>query len=385
MRAQKTLNGKNADCWPNREQECLLKAALLQGEECVEALREWEACSSMDDLDMGSFRLLPHLHHNLERQGIEHPLMGTWKGIRRRAWYKNRMLFHRMAPFVERLRREGIDTLILKGAAVALYYHPDPGIRPMQDVDVLIPEERAFEVLHLLKSEGWDLTVWAPRSLTEAFLSFRHSIGFRDPDGLEIDLHWHTMYQACRPGQDRAFWDAALPFDFMGIGTKVLCPTDELLNTCVHGIKRNAVPPIRWVADCMTILRSGHEIDWRRLLDLARDTHVTVPLAYGLTYLKDTFNAPVPEDLLRPLKDTPVSGTERLYYYRLACPGEVRAPLDRLRCLYWRYLHTTARGGIFHRYFAGFLPFLQFYWGLGSPWLVAPYIIGRARGRFVRL
>ena len=383
MRAPATANQKNADCWPNREQEALLKAALLQGEECVEALREWESCSSMDDLDQGSFRLLPHLHHNLEQQGIDHPLMPTWKGIRRRAWYQNRMLFHKMAPAVERLQKAGIEVMLLKGGALALHYYADPGVRPMHDLNILIPEKRALDALNLIKQDGWSLTTWAPRVWTETFLSFRDSVALQDQNEQNLELHWHVMYQACQPGQDRIFWDAALPLDFMGIRTNVLCPTDELLHACVRGIKRSPIPAVRWVADCMTILRSSSEIDWGRLFHLARDLHVSIPLSYGLTYLKDTFHAAIPETLLQSLKNVPASGSERLYYYRLACPLEGSPPLDRLRILYWRYLHTTARGGVFRRYFAGFLPFLQFHWGLRSPWLVAPHVFRRARGRIL--
>jgi hypothetical protein len=143
------------------------------------------------------------------------------------------------------------------------------------------------------------------------------------------------------------------------------------------------MPTIRWVADCTTILRSDSKIDWRRLLQLARDLHVSIPLWYGLTYLKDTFHAAIPENVLQALKDIPASGSERLYYYKLACPFESSPLLDRIRILYWRHLHTTARGGVIRRYFTGFLPFLQFHWGLQSPWLVAPHVFRRARGRIL--
>ncbi len=379
MRAQETINRKNADCWPNREQESLLKAALLQGEECVEALREWESCSSMDDLDPGSFRLLPHLHHNLEQQGIDHPLMGTWKGIRRRAWYQNRMLFHKMAPVAGELQKAGIETMLLKGGALALQYYPDPGLRPMRDLNILIPEKRALDALNLMKKGGWSLTTWSPRVWTETFLSFRDSVTFRGQNEQDFDLHWHVMYQACRPGQDRVFWDAAVPIDFMGLGTKILCPTDELLNACVHGLRWNMIPRIRWVADCLTILRSGAEIEWLRLLQLARDIHVSIPLARGLEYLKHTFDAAIPEDVPRSLKSIPASRSERLYYYRAACPRDVGGALDQFRGMYWRYLHTTARGGVFRRYFLGFLPFLQLHWRLSNPWRLAPQAYRWAR------
>ncbi len=379
MRVPVTANRNNADCWPNREQELLLKAALLQGDECVDALRGWESCSSMDELDEGSFRLLPHVHLNLEQQGIDHRLMGTWKGIRRRAWYQNRMLFHDMASIVEQLQKAGIETMLLKGGALAQCYYPDPGVRPMHDLNILIPEDKALDALNLIKKDGWSLTTWAPRVWTQTFLSFRDSVALENAGGQNLALHWHAMYQACQPGQDVAFWNAALPIDFMGLQAKILCPTDELLSSCVHGLRWSPVPHVRWVADCMAILRSGAEIEWDRLLRIARDIHVTIPLLHGLEYLEDTFGAPIPQDVLTSVKSAPASRSEQLYYYRLACPGEVRGPLDKFRSIYWRYLHTTARGGLLRRYVLGFPRFLQLHWGLANAWGLAPQAYRWAR------
>ena len=52
---------RRPDAWPTREQERLLRAALLRGPLALEAWDEWKAGADMDHLDAGSYRLLPQL------------------------------------------------------------------------------------------------------------------------------------------------------------------------------------------------------------------------------------------------------------------------------------------------------------------------------------
>ena len=65
-------------CWPTPEQELLLRAALLQGEASLKAWQEWKSTLDFDHIDPGSQRLVPLLYHNLQRQGVQDPLMGKF-------------------------------------------------------------------------------------------------------------------------------------------------------------------------------------------------------------------------------------------------------------------------------------------------------------------
>jgi hypothetical protein len=120
---------------PTARQELLLRAALLPTAEAGAAWSEWAAGPAMDNLDEGSYRLLPLVYRNLKAQRIQHRLMGTLKGLYRRAWCENQLLFHRTVGVLESLRKAGIPTLLLKGAALALEYYKDLGARPMSDLD----------------------------------------------------------------------------------------------------------------------------------------------------------------------------------------------------------------------------------------------------------
>ncbi len=260
-------DGEN--CWPSREQGLLLRAGLLKNRQALEAWQEWRSIIDIDDhLDDGSYRLLPLLYQNLKNHGVEDPFMNRLKGIYRLTWYKNQMLFHRNARLLNALRNSGIETLVLKGGALVPLYYKDYGIRPMADFDVLVHTDKVLQSIDLLEKSGWIPKDFKP---SEKYISQRYSHGFIDDEGKEFDLHWHVLSECCSPDSDDDFWEGAISTEINGVSAYALNPTDQLLHVCVHGMKWDVVPTIRWISDAMIILNNTQiDIDWDRLIAQAR-------------------------------------------------------------------------------------------------------------------
>lgn len=326
-----TVTDLNGGCWPTERQELLLKACLLDGNEAAQAWRLWEAKSGFDSLDHGSYRLLPLLYSKLSRLGLEHPLMAKLKGIHRKTWSETRVLTYRLANAIRLLEENGISTLMLKGVPLAALFYRDVALRPMQDIDVLVPERQALAALGLMQSNGWARkgARWPrtsgglfkvqnalPRMEERLLLAFQNSVNLSDSENREIDLHWNVLHFASSPGADQAFWESSIPFTFEGIATRTLCATDHLLHACAHGLIWNDVPPVRWVADAAAIMRTS-AIDWHRLVRLTAKLHVAVPLSDGLHYLRSVFELPVPADVLEQLSALKHARKERLGYSSL--------------------------------------------------------------------
>ena len=90
-----------------KDQELLLRAALLKGADAVEAWNEWKSAVDWEGhLDNGSFRLLPLLYTNLKRLEVRDPLMGKLKGIYLKAWYENQRLFFEASKILDYLHNE---------------------------------------------------------------------------------------------------------------------------------------------------------------------------------------------------------------------------------------------------------------------------------------
>lgn len=304
-----------------KDQELLLRAALLKGADAVEAWKDWKGAVDLEGhLDSGSFRLLPLLYMNLKRLQVKDPLMGKLKGIYLKSWYENQKLFFEASKILDYLHNEGIRTMLLKGVPLAILHYKNHGVRPMSDIDVLVPASQALLTDNALKTKGWIPTV---DDSLDVPMQFRHAQQFVCESGTELDLHWHPLLESVRVDSDSHFWTKAVPITIQDAHSCALDPTDMLFHVIVHGVKWNPEPPIRWIADAITILQSSDvDIDWIRIMSHAKKYMVCLQIREGLSYLYDNFQAPVPKSVIDNIRKLPVSFLERLEYKRLMANTE---------------------------------------------------------------
>ncbi|HEX7588031.1 MAG TPA: nucleotidyltransferase family protein, partial [Anaerolineae bacterium] len=348
--------------WPTPQQQTLLRAALLRGDDALCAWEDWKANSNIDNVDRGSFRLLPLLYHNLASLQNADALMPKLKGIYRQTWYKNQLLFREIAQVLNAFQLAGIETLVLKGAALNVLYYKDVGLRPMQDFDLLIRLKDKDKALQLMSTLRWELNVKAP-----------HGWSFKNGAGYEVDLHWHALAQCCKEHDDDDFWTGSVPAQVAGVPTRALNPTDQLLHVCVHGVTWNEVPPVRWIADASMILRAD-PIDWSRLIAQAQKRELILTLRESLNYLRKLVDAPVPAPILQALDALSVSRSEQWDYAAKICRPEEWTPFYAFWTYYREYLRSVEGKNIFHKVF-GFPGFLQYLWKLNHLWQVPIYAL----------
>lgn len=369
--------------WPSREQDLVLRAALLDGDAAVSAFREWVDGIDLDgDFDLATFRLLPLLYDNLRKLGVTHPLLGRLKGAYRLAWYKNQRLFDDMRPAMVTLAEAGIRTMLLKGAPLVLHTYRSHALRPMADIDVLVPTGQVQRAIEVLSVAGW-----RPYSPTSSdFFRFRHALCLIDAEERELDLHWHCLFELAGPGDDDFLWTSARPLDFNGVSTLAPDPTRHLILTILHGLRWNPAPPIRWIPDSMAILKNhADEIAWDDVVAFAKERRFTYRLHLGLSYLRQRFDAPVPAAVVTELQRAGPSTLERI---------ENTVVLRDLRSLYSRPVASWwiifaeycryARGARPLAFVVGFSHYLRYRWKLRGrleiPGVVLRGVVKRLRG-----
>ena len=299
--------------WPTAAQQLLLKAALLQGAEAIQAWEEWQATAQFDALDSGSWRMLPLLYANLKRQRARDPLLLQARDCYVQQWICTQRLFQQSAAFLDELERLNIPALVLKGVALAHLYYPETGMRPMADLDLLVPEDKFHSLGEKLLGEGWKETDGY------SFAGFRMdelpSFGFMRQDGFWVDIHCHLLHSDCARGADSGFWARARPWTFRQRPARTLAPEDHLLHVVSHGARWCDVPPFRWVADAWWILaRSRNEFDWEHLCRQARLHAVNLTLFHGLNFMNQLTPLDLPHDVLARLERMPVSPRARVRF-----------------------------------------------------------------------
>jgi hypothetical protein len=268
------------------------------------------------------------------------------------------MLFHSLASLLRSFRDAGIAVMVLKGIALTLLHYKDYGIRPMNDIDILVHPEHAERAVMLLKETGWTPIDFLP---TAGYISVSYSHGFRNAAGQECDLHWHLLSQGRRLTDDAPFWKDADGVEIHGAAGFALNPTDLLMHVCVHGARWNTTPPIRWVADAMTVLNNTSAvIDWDRLMLQADRLRLILPLRDTLNYLKTHFDATIDEGFLHAINTLAVPAIERIEHrVTMSPPTPWTAFLD-LWCQHSRLMGQASLIRKLIRY----PHFLQHIWGV---------------------
>ena len=292
-------------CWPTDDQILLLRAALLDPDSAQAAWDRWRIGNSLDTTDSASLRLLPLAYRNLRSATLDESDVTKLKGAYRSAWVRNQLLFKRASEALGELAEAGIQTMLLKGIALSVEHYGDTGVRPMEDIDVLVPARDFEPAVGVLIRAGW----LSDSSTQTSGLRTVHAEHLQHRDGHALDLHRYALAQVA---DDEAFWTAAVEIELLGVPTRALCPADQLLHVAVHGARWNVVPPARWLADAVTIERSARVgLDWDRVVAEASRRRVTVTLADALEHLVVALGFPVPPGVLERLRDAPKGPFER--------------------------------------------------------------------------
>ena len=356
-------------CWPTDQQELLLKAALLTGEESIHSWEKWIASVDIDSIDWGSQRLLPLLYKNLQSQGVSHKEFDKFKGVYRQAWYRNQMVLYDMAEVIGKLHQAGIRTLLLKGAAMIIIYYKDPGLRPMGDFDLLIPSRDLIQVINFINENEVMQPLFGADQLSDYHISNTKHYQYLSHAGVKVELHHHILFETNDPDADQDFWAGAMPIKIGDVPTLALHPADQLLHTCIHGLPWNITPPLRWVADSFWILQNTPMMDWDRLFHQAKKFNVLFSIREALLYLHHLVSAPIPASVLEHLHNLKVSSPDRMEFnqYNNSPQAPEITSFPRLIVILW-HMHTfnsPSNLSVLSRLWR-FPRFLQNYWNLGN-------------------
>jgi Uncharacterised nucleotidyltransferase len=369
------------NCWPTGHQRLLLRAALLNGQEVINAWGNWIADIDIDAIDPGSYRLLPLVYHNLRAHGIEHPLMNKLKGVHRYTWYKNKVLFKNMGILMQSFQNAGIRTMILKGAAWNTLYYEDYGIRPMADFDILVPSAQAKVAINLLRELNWTPMFPSWDKLTDEYRSYQHAIHFTSASGFDLDLHWHALPICLGDDADDDFWSGSISTQIDDVPTRALNSTDSFMHACTHGVLSwDDLPSIRWVADAMIILNASSDIKWDRFLAQVQKCQLVLPMVQALSYLHEEFNAPIPTVVLHTLQNSHITRSERYVHKARTCPPGLRGPILTFWLHFSNYSLLKQGTGLISRLYR-FPRYLQVIWNVDYLWQVPFYMVSKLMRR----
>lgn len=199
------------------------------------------------------------------------------------------------------LNAVGVSAVLLKGAHLARMVYPNPGLREMNDVDLLIRLADAGRAARALQALGYDFT--APCDPDHGLVGTHHFPRLVKPGAAPIELHVTLTPPELGLAIDtEGLWQRAVPLS-PGSTHAVLSPEDLLLHICVHSTYAHAAEfGLRPLCDVDQIVRAFPALDWdavcRRAAEwkAARGTLLTLHLA------AECLGTPIPEAAMAALR-----------------------------------------------------------------------------------
>jgi hypothetical protein len=173
-----------------------------------------------------------------------------------------------LAEIFGALHQRGIHALSLKGGALAFDVYPEPGLRPMRDLDIFIAAEHGAQAMRTLQALGYTAAEHGVPDGHHHLPAMR-----RDVDGLEqvVELHVRLFSREDlrrAPVLDDS-WPRRRSYELEGQRIDTLCDEDMLWFVYRHGFTMPfSSEPMRliWVADVHALVESRlHSLDWSRV------------------------------------------------------------------------------------------------------------------------
>lgn len=306
--------------------------------------------------------MLPLVYRNLRSAGLDESELTLLRGVYRQFWLKMRLTLRSASQALTVLRAAGVEPVSLKGLGLIATAYPEATVRPMHDLDFLFRGGEFTRAFDALLAHGW-LPVRGTRASYARRLKVFHALPLIGPDGTEVDLHRYMLEENCFPGADTAVFERLKTGQAGDVPVTTPGPEDQVINACVHGVRWDPLPPLRWVIDAVMVIRAaGDGFDWEYLAQEARRREVTVGMSAALAFAS-RFEPSIPQATVDQLASERAGRLER-WDFRFQQGGN--SVVSQIGRYVTRYLRLSAHRSPLRKA-RDFPTYLECMWELESP------------------
>lgn len=248
----------------------------------------WEAVVALAEMEGIAGLLDYHLKQTGADGQLPEPARRRLDSLRRVTADRTRAALSVAKSLSAPLSAARLPVVMLQGVSLFDLY-PDPGLRPLGDLDVMVRPRQKEALKDLLSAQGF-------RSLQGAYPDLLTR------NDLSIDVHSHILNldrietrSLIFPENLAAMWRASVPL-FPGTpDLRRLDPFDNFIALAAHALKHSYARLI-WLVDLneLALLLSRQSGGWRKLGEHARRWRQQKIVAYALILLEGLFGLSVP-------------------------------------------------------------------------------------------
>ena len=200
----------------------------------------------------------------------------------------------------------GIAALPYKGPVLASSVYGDLGLRPFDDLDLLVHEQDVLPAMQVLVANGYEiirprqiarveeqLQAAAVARLLPTSLSAYQLVLWHPDRRTTVELHWRVVPKFIFPRDSQPLWENPVTVRIAGVDVPSFTPENLLWYLCVHGAKHEW-RRLNWLCDLAELIRVHPDLNWDQLVLRAATFGVERRLYLGLCLAHALLQARVP-------------------------------------------------------------------------------------------
>jgi len=214
-------------------------------------------------------------------------------------------LLHLIAFFDQ----HGIQVLPYKGPVLAASVYGNLGLRPSNDLDILVRERDILQAMDILVSCGYEIirplvvarTRKSLQQLCVRQLAERSPWAYQlvlwhpDRQGI-VELHWRITPKYIFPNNPEQLWQDLNLVTLGGVTVPSFAPENLLWFLCVHGAKHQWKRLI-WLCDIAELIRVYPHLNWEHVFAQAAKLGIERRLCLGLLLANCMLKTPLPKTI----------------------------------------------------------------------------------------
>ena len=215
------------------------------------------------------------LYHRLKTTGRLQALGDPARGRLESIYYFTIQTNLRFFAALKEIDEKGVPFVLMQGAALLAHIYPDPGLRPLSDIDLWVLSRNRARLLAVLSQLGFEENPLVPGVLRRGavLVDVHTNLDWAEripASRFLFALDPEEIHRSCR----RVAWD--------GLQLSCLGGHDQVIYLAVHAVKHNMERMV-WLADIQRLTAAWQAADWDGLRQRAgrlRQERVPALLAY---------------------------------------------------------------------------------------------------------
>jgi len=202
------------------------------------------------------------------------------------------------------LERKRLRIIVLKGAALLNYVYQDMGLRPMEDIDIMVHPENLQDLKNILHTKGFSSDKIYPDTFKKGILHLDLHVDF-------LSTHRIKSRKETMKIHFQDIWERAVCMEEYGTCIYRLAVYDNIISLVSHLLK-HGYRRLIWFLDIQEIIeKEGKKLDWQEMIKYFREAGAERLMLYYLLLSKSILGVDASNDVLDALGREDMSYIEK--------------------------------------------------------------------------